>query len=337
MNIRKVKSVLTALLAIISLFGFSVMGLGQSMPEISVRFAHPQYDQDKHLYTLDVEMRSNGAAQSLFGMNVRFFYDASVLEFSHLDEFHAGYGILGDAPQAFRGNASSGVQLFGFSSAAAYVNGAVQLLNDQSPMQLVSNQWVKAFRACFAVPSHLWDEVEFCPSLIWDVKPQARKGGFLAGSDGLVLTVLENNPQTPEVSAPALSLPLPFNWQYGSSAEMPYGQRRAEDCIVLGKVISSDYTVAVDAKGYALLQNHPNPFAHSTLIEFVLPTAQEAKLSFFDLTGRLVKIIQGDYAAGYNAVRLERALWMEQSNTILYRLETSDYVSGMRKMIIINQ
>jgi hypothetical protein len=337
MNIRKVKSVLTALLAIISLFSFSTMGLGQSMPEISVRFAHPQYDQETHIYTLDVEMRTNGAAQSLFGMNVRFFYDASLLEFSHLDEFHAGYGILGDAPQAFRGNSSSGVQLFSFPAAAAYVNGAVQLLNDQSPMQLVGNQWVKAFRACFMVPSHLWDEAEFCPGIIWDIKPQARKGGFLSGSDGLVLTILENNPNTPEVSAPALVLPLPFNWQYGSGASMPYGRQQAEQCIPLGKLISSDQTIALDAKGYALLQNHPNPFTHATLIEFVLPTAQEAKLSFFDITGRLVKVIQGDYAAGYNAIRLERAAWMEQSNTILYRLEASDYVSGMRKMTIINQ
>jgi hypothetical protein len=337
MNNRKVRSLLTVLLAVISLFGFSTLGFGQFMPEISVRFANPQYDQEAHLYTVDVEMRANGAVQSLFGMNVRFFYDAAVLEFSHLDEFHAGYGVLGNAPQAFRGSSSSGVQLFGFPEAAAYVNGAVQLLNDQSPMQMTSNQWVKAFRACFTVPSHWWDEAEFCPSLIWDVKPQARKAGFLTGSDGLVLTVLENDPQTPEVSAPALSLPLPFNWQYGSGAERPYGQPQAENCIALGKVVSSDGSVAVDAQGYGLLQNHPNPFAHSTLIEFVLPTAQKAKLSFFDVTGKLVKVIQGDYPAGYNAIRLERAAWMEQSNTVLYRLESSDYVSGMRKMTIINQ
>jgi hypothetical protein len=201
----------------------------------------------------------------------------------------------------------------------------------------VSNQWTKAFRACFEVPSHLLDEEQFCPSLIWDVKPQARKGGFLAGSDGLVFTVVEHDPSTPEESAPAMAGPLSFNWKYGTGADMPYGEPLAEQCIALGGLVSSSGSAIPGSKGHVLLQNHPNPFAHSTLIEFVLPQAQEAKLSFFDVTGRLLKVIQGDYPAGYNALRLERTAWMEQSNVILYRLETSDYVSGMLKMTMVNQ
>jgi hypothetical protein len=336
MKNRKVKSIFPALLAVISLFSFSTLGLGQSLPEISVRFANPQYDQEAHRYTLDVEMRSNGGVQSLFGMNVRFFYDAAQLEYSHLDEFQPGYGILGDPPRAFQGSASSGFQLFGFPGAATYVNGAVQLLNDQSPLQLVSNQWVKVFRVCFSVPAYWWDETEFCPSLIWDIKPQARKGSFFRGSDGLVLTVLEDDPETPEVSAPAYALVQPFNWHYGSEVEMPYGQPQAEDCISLGQLVATDQAAGLGGQGYALWQNQPNPFVQSTLIEFFLPTAQEAKLSFFDITGRLVKEIQGNYQAGNNAIRLDRAVWMEQSNMILYRLETSDYISAMLKMTIIN-
>lgn len=337
MNIRKVKSKLTALLAFLWFIGYSTIALGQFMPEIAARFANPQFDAEARAYCLDVELRTSASPQQLFGMNLRFFYDASMMEFRHLDEFHPGYGILGSAPQAYRGNSTSGQQLFGFSEAATYVNGAVQLLNAQLPMQLVGNQWTKAFRACFEVPSHLLNEEQFCPSLIWDVKPQARKASFLAGSDGLVFTVVENDPSTPEESAPAVAWPLPFNWKYSTGADMPYGEPLAEQCIALGGLVSSSHSATPGPKGHMLLQNHPNPFAHSTLIEFVLPDAQEAKLSFFDVTGKLLKVIQGNYPAGYNALRLERTAWMEQSNVILYRLETSDYVSGMLKMTMVNQ
>lgn len=337
MNIRKVKSKLTALLAFLWFIGHSTIALGQFMPEITVRFANPQFDIETRVYRVDVELRAADSPQQLFGMNLRFFYDASIMEFRYLDEFHHGYGILGSAPQVYRGNSASGQQLFDLPEAAAYVNGAMQLLNDESPMELVGNQWTKAFRACFEVPSHLSNEEQFCPSLIWDIKSQVSKGGFLAGSDGLVVTVLENDPSTPEESAPAVAWPLPFNWEYGTGAEMPYGQPLAEQCSALGELVSSNHLATPGPTGHVLLQNHPNPFIHRTLIEFVLPEAQEARLSFFDVTGRLLNVIQGDYPAGYNALRLERAVWMEPSNVILYRLETRDYVSGMLKMIIANQ
>ena len=337
MSIHKSKSKLTALLAFLWFIGYSSIALGQVMPEIAVRFANPQFDAETRTYRLDVELRAAGSPQQLFGMNLRFFYDASMMEFRYLDEFHPGYGVLGSVPKAYRGNSASGQQLFGFPEAATYVNGAMQLLNDESPMQLVSNQWTKAFQACFEVPSHLLNEEQFCPSLIWDIKSQICKGGFLTGSDGLVLTVVEKDPSTPEVSAPAVAWPLPFNWEYDTGAEMPYGQLLAEQCIALGELVSSSHSPISGPKGHVLLQNHPNPFIHRTLIGFTLPAAEEAKLSFFDVTGRLLKVIQDDYPAGYNAFWLERAVWMGQSSVILYRLEARDYVSPTLKMIRVNE
>lgn len=336
MNIQGVKSKLTVLLAVMMSVVFSTIVSGQAMPGISVRFANPQFDVESRTYFLDVEMRAAEAPQHLFGMNLRFFYDASVLEFRQLDQFHAGYGIQGEAPKVFVGNSSSGALLFSFPQAAGYVNGAVQLLNDHSPMTIPANQWVKAFRAAFLAPSHLVGQESFCPSLVWDMKPGLRAGGFLPGSDGLLVTVLETDPNTRETTAPTIATGLAFNWEYSDFAGMPYGAAFSEVCIPLGALTSTNNVIAVDGKGYALFQNQPNPFAQQTMIEFILPRSQEARLSFFDATGKIIKVVKGDFHAGRNAINIERAAWMDPSGVLFYRLESGEYISGMKKMTLIN-
>lgn len=333
---RSFKSNLVALLAFIGFTGLSSLVSGQVMPEVSVRFANPQFDAATRSYCLDVEMRTGAGQQQLFGMNVRFFYDATMMEFRGLDQFYPGYGLLGNAPQNFRGNTAGGTQMFGLDGAAAFVNGAIQLLNDQSPMQVVNNQWTKAFRACFEVPAGMLGADSFCPSLIWDAKPQARKGGFMPGSDGLVLTVVENNPNTREVSAPATASGMHFNWQKAEGDNMPYGVPQSGVCISLSGLVSSSGVVTSDPRGFALYQNQPNPFTQNTSIEFILPDSRTARIAFFDVSGKMLKVIEGDFAAGRNIVKLDRSPWMESSGVWFYRLESGDYISGMRKITLIN-
>ena len=51
-------------------------------------------------------------------------------------------------------------------------------------------------------------------------------------------------------------------------------------------------------------QNQPNPIKAETTIGFSLPEASTATLTIYDVTGRIVKTIEGDYAAGYHAVEI---------------------------------
>jgi hypothetical protein len=59
--------------------------------------------------------------------------------------------------------------------------------------------------------------------------------------------------------------------------------------------------------GLALYQNIPNPFSGHTIIGFNLPEAGQAGLLFHDVSGGLVKRIQGEYAAGFNQVEINRS------------------------------
>src|SRR6187431_1283262 len=77
---------------------------GQAMPQIQARFSNPVFDMETREYFLDVELNSVLAQENLFGMNLRFFYDATYMEFKGVDQFHQGYGLLGDAPKPFVGN-----------------------------------------------------------------------------------------------------------------------------------------------------------------------------------------------------------------------------------------
>lgn len=337
MNIQKIRSMLHTLLAFCLILGFSSQVFAQELDRVYARFSNPQYDKETRVYQLDAELRSGQENQFLFGMNVRFFYDASKLEFINFDDFHNGYGTLGAPPTARKGAPGSGLKLFNFDAEASFVNSAVQLRDESSPMKLHSSNWTKAFRLNFRVPGSVDDQAPFCPSVIWDLKATAGAGSFLSGSDGLVITFLNQNPASRQVSGPTIVESEPFNWQYENDEAMPYGSPFDEHCLQLARLLSSGNDIAVDEKGYALFQNQPNPFALGTRIEFILPEAMPAYLSFYDVTGRLLKVVEGDYAAGLNAVKLERQEWMGQSSVILYQLKTDDYTSGMRKMTLANQ
>jgi len=54
-----------------------------------------------------------------------------------------------------------------------------------------------------------------------------------------------------------------------------------------------------------LSQNFPNPFRGETTISFNLPTAGAARLNVYDLSGRVLKDISGEFEAGENTVKLQ--------------------------------
>lgn len=329
-RIIPIRGMILLLLCVVSSVVF-----GQATSRVEARFANPRYDRDTRTYFLDVELNSKNSPEILFGMNLRFFYDASVMEFQKVDEFHQGYGILGSAPTPSVGNSQSGQQLFGFNHAAAYVNGGVQLLDERFPLQIPTTTWVKAFRLCFKVPAITLNTEHFCPSVIWDIEAQEGAGGFLPGSAGLVITVTENNRATRYVSSPTIPSAAPFNWQYNAGEGLPFGTIMSEDCISIGDLVSTEEQDKTDAQGYTLFQNQPNPFDGSTIIRFSLPNAQYAKLVLFDVDGKVKEEIEGYYEAGMNQVELKRKSWMVESNVIYYRLQTDKHTSKSKTMSLV--
>jgi hypothetical protein len=84
---------------------------------------------------------------------------------------------------------------------------------------------------------------------------------------------------------------------------------------------------------YALYQNTPNPFAGETVIGFNLPVAGQATLTIQDVTGRTLKVINGEYAKGYNQVNMKSSE-LTATGVLTYTLKAADYTMT-RKMIVV--
>ncbi len=86
--------------------------------------------------------------------------------------------------------------------------------------------------------------------------------------------------------------------------------------------------------GYLLEQNRPNPFREETTIGFVLPEAMTATLTVYDVTGRVLRSIKGDYAKGYQTVQLLKQNLAGHA-ILYYRLDAKDF-TATKKMILVN-
>lgn len=84
---------------------------------------------------------------------------------------------------------------------------------------------------------------------------------------------------------------------------------------------------------FALLQNKPNPFQSATWISFVLPEAADATLTITDITGRVIKSINGSYSKGENSIKLESSE-LGTTGVLMYRIDSGNY-SETKKMIIL--
>ncbi len=85
-------------------------------------------------------------------------------------------------------------------------------------------------------------------------------------------------------------------------------------------------------EGFALGQNHPNPFNPNTVVSYHLPVGSSVKLVVHDILGREVAILvnerkmAGSYEVKFNAGGLA-------SGVYLYRLQAGSYVQS-RKMVL---
>ena len=90
--------------------------------------------------------------------------------------------------------------------------------------------------------------------------------------------------------------------------------------------------VGEQAPAFRLYQNRPNPFTQETLIGFELPEAGRARLSIFDISGKLVKVYEDIFEQGYNELRIPRDGL--PPGVLYYRLQMGREEAG-RKMILL--
>ncbi len=84
---------------------------------------------------------------------------------------------------------------------------------------------------------------------------------------------------------------------------------------------------------FELYQNIPNPFTGESIIRFQLPVASNASLTIYNMEGKAVRTVSGEYAKGYHEVIIEAGS-LPSSGVFYYRLQTPGY-TATRKMTLI--
>jgi Cohesin domain/Secretion system C-terminal sorting domain/HYR domain/Dockerin type I domain len=86
---------------------------------------------------------------------------------------------------------------------------------------------------------------------------------------------------------------------------------------------------------FALDQNNPNPFTSNTTISFILPEAGKAKLTIYDMTGKVLKTITNEYQKGNNEVIIS-AEELNAQGVMFYELESKG-LKATKKMIYLSK
>lgn len=81
-----------------------------------------------------------------------------------------------------------------------------------------------------------------------------------------------------------------------------------------------------------LYQNSPNPFIDETSIGFELERASFGKLKILDGSGRILRVVEDEFQAGYNEILVRD---LQYSGVLFYTLETTDFIAT-RRMIKVN-
>ncbi len=105
-----------------------------------------------------------------------------------------------------------------------------------------------------------------------------------------------------------------------------------QDLDLMGVDLRFD-TDEVAAGEFRLYQNTPNPFKATTTIGFHLPKGGSTTLKVFDLSGRVLQVVEGDYDKGYNEVLVDHSD-LSATGVLYYQLETADN-QATRKMILL--
>lgn len=172
--------------------------------------------------TAKVFARSSQQDAEIFGINFRFFWDAT--DFSKLvtfTNFAGGYGIQGTL-NANQGNANS-KNLLGTDGPLVYCNTAIQL-NSASfpPVALDTLTWNRLFDIKFIDQQQ---DVS-CAPLVWDKMPDPANGGMICCGAGVVVTIVSDRSGI-IYTAPTIATGINSNWEFKLpvvKGKYPYGK-----------------------------------------------------------------------------------------------------------------
>lgn len=86
------------------------------------------------------------------------------------------------------------------------------------------------------------------------------------------------------------------------------------------------------ATAFELFQNRPNPWTNSTVIPFQLDPGGDASLSVYDMAGKVVYRVEGNYTAGYHEISISRNN-LPAAGLFYYTLEAGAQ-RATRKMVL---
>jgi hypothetical protein len=88
------------------------------------------------------------------------------------------------------------------------------------------------------------------------------------------------------------------------------------------------------SNGFELFQNTPNPFKAETTISFNMPAAGAVTLEIYDVSGRVLRLIEMDAVKGANSVNITRD-GIDATGVLYYQLETATE-TATKKMILVD-
>jgi hypothetical protein len=92
------------------------------------------------------------------------------------------------------------------------------------------------------------------------------------------------------------------------------------------------FTTTENTAQARLNQNQPNPFAGETLIGFYLPEGGAAELTLTDLQGKVLQVIRGEFAKGYNEITVDGKHLPK--GVIQYTLRSGEF-TATRRMVLV--
>ena len=107
---------------------------------------------------------------------------------------------------------------------------------------------------------------------------------------------------------------------------------RSGELTDLGIEFTNGWNVAAE---FELYQNTPNPFAAATLIGFNLPEDATATVTINDASGRVLTIIKGDYAAGYNSINVTKQMIKGATGVLSYTVTSGEF-TATKQMIVVD-